>query len=383
MLIVADSAIPFIRPVIAPLGELQLVDAPALDRRSLGRAEVLIVRSVTRVDENLLGDTQVRFVATATSGTDHIDLEWLAANGIGFADAAGCNARAVAEYVLSSLCVLDDMGRLDLRQVRVGIVGAGHVGSCLAAMLAALDIPSVLNDPPLAEQTGDSRYRPLQELRDLEVLSFHVPLTKGGSHPTINLLDRDLLYGLRPDVAVINTCRGAICNEEALLQFLGDNPEATAVIDVWRGEPTVNRELLGRATLGTPHVAGYSLDARLRATRLIRDAICRFFKLDAPDVPEPELPTPGQGEIRITEWISELDAVRSAVLASFDVRTDAARLKRMLALEPGGDSEYFSEMRRHYRYRREFSAHRVGLGRVETSLAQRLQAVGFNVTQTA
>jgi erythronate-4-phosphate dehydrogenase len=361
------------------LGSLDLVDAGGLCRDAIAGADVLLVRTVTRVDRDLLKGTRVRFVATASSGTDHVDREWLASNDIGFADAGGCNARAVCEYVLSSLASLSRMRKLDLASVRVGIIGAGHVGSLLGRMLAALDIPCLLNDPPLEETTGESIYRPLGELLDSDVLTFHVALTENGAHPTRAMLNDAFLARLRPDVCLINTSRGEILDEAALMKFIDVNPRAIAVLDVWPGEPALNIELLRRTDLGTAHIAGYSLDAKLRATTMIRDAVCRYFGLEAGPALVPRLPPPATPDIPVAAGDADLDVVQSAILASYDVRTDDAQLRALVEMNLPERRGYFMDLRRNYAFRREFPSYRVAAGEGSPSLQRKLSAVGFQV----
>lgn len=378
--IVADSAIPFVRPLFGELGRLELVDAGRLDRDVLTGADALLVRTVTRVDADLLEGTGVKFVGTASSGTDHVDRDWLTSKDIDFADAGGCNARAVCEYVLSCLFALSQLRGLDLAKAGVGIIGAGHVGSLLAAILAPLGIPCLLNDPPLAEKTGDSIYRPLEALLDLEVLTFHVALAEEGAHPTRNMLNDTLLARLRPDVCLINTSRGAICDEAALARFIDAHPRAATVVDVWTGEPALNIELLRRVAIGTAHIAGYSLDAKLRATRMIRDAFCRSFSLEPIAVPEPHLPAPPGMDIPLAAADTDLEAVQLAVLASYDVRTDAAQLHGFPAMNKSDRRDNFVNLRENYPFRREFPARRVVAERATPSLQRKLRAVGFQVT---
>lgn len=381
MKIVADKAIPFVEYYFAGLGDLVLADAREIGRELLRDADILVARTVTRVDQGLLRDTNVRFVASPASGVDHVDLDYLAAAGIGFAGARGCNARSVAEYVLSGLCALADGGGLDLSGKCAGVIGCGAVGSTVAALLEAVGIECLRNDPPLRAAGNDPRYCELRELRGAHILTLHVPLTKSGPHATRNLLNEELLSGLNPDVVVINTSRGGVIDEAALSRFLDRQRRATAILDVWAGEPHIDPGLLARTKIGTPHIAGYSADARLRATAAVSAGVHVFLGRDPGVMPAPVLPAPDLAGISIAPGMSAVEAVRTAVLAGYDVRSDAARLRRLVDVDEGQRAAYFSALRENYPVRREFPAHTVRIR--ESSTARMLAAVGFAVQTDA
>jgi erythronate-4-phosphate dehydrogenase len=381
MKIVADRAIPFVAQYFAGFGVLDAVDARAIDRKRVRDADLLVVRTVTRVDERLLAGSSVRFVASATSGIDHVDTAFLGAAGIGFAEAPGCNATAVAEYVLSSLFALSEARGFGLAGLRVGIVGCGHVGSRLVAFLDALGIEHLDCDPPLQRGGRDGNWRDLADLRAADVISLHVSLTNAGPHATRGMIGAQFLSGLRDNVVLVNAARGGIVDERALLHFLVERRAAACILDTWTGEPDINIELLQRADIGTPHVAGYSLDARLRATAMVARAAGDYLGIEA-QAGEPALPVPEAGEIRIAAGTGDLDAVRTAVLSCYDVRNDAARLRRMLELDPVDRAAFFADLRNNYPVRREFRAYTVrvppGTGRLERMLG----GIGFRTAQS-
>ena len=402
MKIVADKSIPFIRHYFTGLGDLCLVDGREISNSLLRDADILVARTVTPVDEPLLRDTKVRFVANPASGADHVDLDYLAAAGIGYAGAPGCNARSVAEYVLSALCVLAELDsglrRNDEASVSpakagaqsdekarggmiAGVIGCGAVGSMVVELLEAVGIECLRNDPPLSAATHDPRYLDLHELRDADILTLHVPLTRSGPHATCGLVDEQLLARLKPGVVIINTSRGEVMDEAALCRFLDRHARATAILDVWAGEPDINSALHSRTRFGTPHIAGYSADARLRATAAVAERARTFLGRNPGELPTPVLPAPASAGISIAPGVDAIEAVRIAVLAAYDVRRDAEPLRRIGSLDATRRAAYFSSLRENYPVRREFPAYTVRTQ--ESSAARMLGALGFAVKTDA
>lgn len=376
--IVADAAIPFAGAYFSSIGELTLVNGRDITPAAVHDADVLVTRTVTRVDETLLRDSAVRFVASATSGMDHVDREFLESRDIGFGYAPGCNARSVAEYVLSSLFVLSDQSGFDLSAKRVGIVGCGHVGSMVLKLLQAMDVQCLVCDPPLKEQGVEKTFHDLEQVLAADVVTLHVPLTGGGKHPTRNLLDSASLDRLGNDVIFINTSRGGVVDEAALQGFLERHPRASAVIDVWENEPDINTGLLERAAIATPHIAGYSTDGKLKGTRMVYQQVCHYFDLDAEDI-TPTLPQGGVDTLILDDPESIRDALQMAVLACYDVRSDSISLRRILDIAARERGVYFDDLRNHYPLRREFPAMRVELRDPAGETGRKLTALGFEV----
>ncbi|HET6583367.1 MAG TPA: 4-phosphoerythronate dehydrogenase, partial [Nannocystaceae bacterium] len=292
MRIVCDAAVPWAREAFGGFGDLELRPGPGIDAAVLRDADALVVRTVTRVDARLLASSRVTFVGTATAGVDHVDLRWLAQRGITFASAAGCNATAVAEYVLTALHLVALERDRDLVTGPVGIVGFGQVGRRLAVRLRAIGAEVLVCDPPLLEQRerGEAIAGPWPELvaaepfvawpellRRARVLSLHVPLVDGRRHPTRRLLDAAALEELRSGTVVVNTSRGGVIDEAALVPWLGEG--GLAVLDVFADEPEVLPALLepkSGVRLATPHIAGYTVEGKLRGTTLVAEALARF-----------------------------------------------------------------------------------------------------------
>jgi erythronate-4-phosphate dehydrogenase len=379
MKIVADSAIPYVEYFFSALGEVVLCDGRSISRADLSDADVLIVRTVTPVNSRLLDGTAVKFVGSATSGIDHIDTQYLRDKNILFAQAHGCNARSVAEYVFSSLCVLAGENPAALAGKTVGIVGCGHTGSALYNILQQLGIRCLLNDPPLQLQGSSLPLQTIDEVLAADIISLHVPLVSDGEHATRHLLDRNRLAGLREDVILINASRGGVIDELALIDFLDRAPQSAAVIDVWENEPVINAELLARATIATPHIAGYSTDAKLSGTLMVFREACRVFEQDFDDSMIPQLSVPEPDHIFIGDDQLPLEAVQAAVLASYDVRTDSGVLRYMLEISPEMRVGYFTGLRNRYPLRREYGAMKVIMNDITTDAGNLLRKIGFHV----
>jgi erythronate-4-phosphate dehydrogenase len=299
--IVADENIPLVHEVFSGLGDVAVYRGRDIDTGTVASADVLLVRSVTRVDSALVADSSLRFVGTCTIGEDHVDKACLREMGIGFSSAPGCNANSVAEYVVAALLVLSKRHGINLRQSSLGIVGVGHVGSLVARKATALGMTCKLHDPPLAERTGDPSYVGLPEIQACDILSFHVPLERGGPYPTFHMVDTAFLAALKTDAILINTARGSVVDNEALKAALETGNLGGAVLDVWEGEPHMDTELLARVDVGTPHIAGYSLDGKVNGTTRIYEAVCRYFDLPATCNVAALLPPPTERRLHLLE----------------------------------------------------------------------------------
>nr|AUN37057.1 erythronate-4-phosphate dehydrogenase [uncultured bacterium] len=380
MRVVADENIPYVREAFAEFGEVVTLPGRTVSARDLGGADLLLVRSITRVDAALLDGTAVKFVATATIGTDHVDLPYLQGRGIGFSSAPGCNANSVADYVSAALLLLAEKHGLDLSDMSLGVVGVGNVGRRVAARGRALGMNLVLNDPPLAETTCEPVYRPISEVQACDVITFHVPMEKSGPYPTHHLCNAEFLAALKPGVIIFNTSRGAVIDNIALLDALNSGHVRAAVLDVWEGEPNVNADLLAKVDLASPHIAGYSFDGKVNGTQQIYDATCRHFGRAASWNPQALLPTPECPLIALSPPYS--DAVAKCVRAVYDIRDDDARMRRTLELPTEDHGAYFDRLRKEYPRRREFKNTRVTLTAPDDAVARQLTGLGFQVEVT-
>ncbi|HQQ74263.1 MAG TPA: 4-phosphoerythronate dehydrogenase [Pseudomonadales bacterium] len=324
MKIVADENIAYAAHFFAPLGELVLLPGRAIRRVDVQDADILLVRSVTSVNRDLLEGTAVRFVGSCTIGTDHIDSIYLQKNNIRFAYAPGCNAQAVVEYVLSAFLTLE----VNFSSSRIGIVGCGNVGGRLLRCLQAVGANVVGCDPFLIDT--DISLVNFEKILECEVICVHTPLTKTGLHPTFHLFDAAIINSLKPGAVLLNAGRGAVIDNSALLQRLQTHNDLQVVLDVWENEPAINPDLLKSVAIGTPHIAGYSAEGKLRGTEMVYDVLCDFLGLN-----KTAAPVSLDGEV-----------------APYAIAADAAALREQY---PVDGALAFDRLRKYYVPRRESS----------------------------
>lgn len=373
MKIIADENITQVAEHFGWAGELITLPGRAIDAAAVRDADALLVRSITRVDANLLAASRCRFVGTATSGIDHVDTAWLSSRNIDLGWARGCNARAVVEYVLAVMAQLSLAQGDDWRQCSFGILGCGAIGNLLARQLLAFDIPCVIYDPfleathPLAKHFGS-----FEAALNQDVVSLHTPLTHTGRWPTRHLLDANALARLRPETILINAARGEVVDNLALLDLLQREPQRRVVLDAWEGEPRVNLELLQKVTFGTPHIAGYSREGKLNGTQMIAAAFCASFGLLPPRATHG---TPTGTLLKVEAGSCTLQQLNSLITGAYDVRRDHQAMQALLSA-PAPDS-LFDRLRKEYPERREFSYFRVAAEELSAQTRMQAQALGF------
>lgn len=376
MLIVADENIPLLDAFFAGFGEIRRYPGRAIDAACVKDADVLLVRSVTRVTAQLLEGSQVRFVGTCTIGTDHLDLDYLAQAGIHWSSAPGCNARGVVDYVLGSLLTLAELDGVALRDRVYGVVGAGQVGERLVRVLRGLGWKVLVCDPP-RQGREEGEFVSLQAiLEQCDAISLHTPLLRDGPDPTWHLLAAEQLARLRPGAWLINASRGPVVDNQALRELLLTREDVQAVLDVWEGEPQVDLALADLCTLATPHIAGYSLDGRQRGTAQVYQAFCRWRG-------EPErvrlaalLPPPSLAQIDLDARAAPGWALAALCRAVYDPRRDDADFRRSLSEDPAQQRAAFDLLRKHYPERREIEGLAVRVRGDAPQLAQMIAALG-------
>ena len=387
MQLVVDEEIPFGREAFSHLGSVTLLPGRAMSREALRDAQALIVRSVTRVDAALLAGTNVQFVGTATTGVEHIDREYLAARNIGFAAALGCNANAVAEYVLTALFVTARAKNLVLDGKTLGIIGAGRIGSIVDAKAPALGMQTLLHDPPLARATGDGRYRPLAETLEADFVTLHVPLTLDGPDATFHMIGADELARMAPSSILINTARGEVVDNAALLNALAGGTIGGAVMDVWEEEPAIDWDLLNHVTIGTPHIAGYSSDGKIKATMMLYHACCGFWGIEPVWTPPPDPPPPpAPGTVPHVAFDATgkdfQTLAQDIVTTLYDIPGDHARMRDILDVPEPRRPQAFDRLRRDYPHRREFACWPISISRGDRNLFARLQTLGIHANES-
>ncbi|PRY72401.1 4-phosphoerythronate dehydrogenase PdxB [Halomonas ventosae] len=392
MRIVVDANVPAAEKCFGELGEVVRLPGREIDADALQEADALVVRSITRVDKALLARaSRLRLVGTCTIGTDHVDERALAERGVAFASAPGCNAEAVVDYVLGSLSTLAERQGWRLAERRVGIVGVGNVGGRLLARLTAMGIDCLACDPPRVEAEsieaegaeGLAGFMELDTLIDeCDVLCLHTPLVTGGPYPTHHLLDAQRIAALAPGTVLLNAGRGDCVDGQALRQRLAGQGDVSAVLDVWEHEPAIDSGLADLAAIATPHVAGYSLDGKLRGTHRIYRALARHVGLPARLTLADLAPPPPVRRLVLDAGLGPEEALRLCLRAAYDVRRDHDSLHREARRQ--GMATGFDACRAGYPLRREFATLAIELLEGARELAPLLAGAGFSVdTATA
>ncbi|MCT7359584.1 4-phosphoerythronate dehydrogenase PdxB [Thalassolituus pacificus] len=377
MHIVADENIPLLNEFFADFGDITLVEGRSMTAADLAGADILLVRSVTRVDAQLLAGSQVKFVGTATIGTDHIDRAYLEEAGIGFKSAPGCNAQAVVDYVLSALSVLVDERGIGFTDVTVGIVGVGSVGWLLRRRLEEMGVTVLATDPfKNPDEVGE--LVSLDEVLGADVVTLHTPLTRDGEHPTWHLIDEQRLAQMKPDASLINAGRGAVVDNAALLAHMQKNRDFEAILDVWENEPELDLQLMQRCLLATPHIAGYSLDGKMRGTEYVYQGLCEFFGLPVRRKLAQFLPEPGVKRVNFSDQVPVYQALRTAIRACYEIRVDDGVMRTAMKRSDNLKAT-FDQMRKNYPLRRDIPTLRVGVPAKCHDLHEALSAAGFDV----
>jgi len=371
MKILADQNMPLVEQYFAELGSVERFDGRTLKSEQLVGVDVLLTRSVTQVNEALLREAnKLKFVGTATIGVDHIDTDLLNQRDIAFTSAPGCNAVAVAEYVLSSMFALMQENACTLEGKTIGIVGVGSIGCCLREKLSALNVTVLLCDPPKHDAGLLDDHCDLDTLlKQSDIVTFHVPLVKTGEYSTLHLMNKARLQALRSGIVLINASRGDVIDNHALLELMQNGANLDLVLDVWENEPTILTELLEYVRFASVHIAGHTLEGKARGTQMLYQALCQLEGLEADKSLADFLPQPSFSEVTLRDTFNYNDLGQLIHLV-YDVRRDDGILRRHLA------NQGFDSLRKNYPIRREFST--VAINATGTNVSM-LSALGFNI----
>lgn len=355
MKIVVDENIPMAEACFGHLGRVVKVPGRDIDPATVKTADALIVRSITKVTEALLSESNVKFVGTATIGVDHIDLDYLQQQNIAFSNAPGCNAQSVVDYVMAALLELESTRSFTLSNRSIGIFGAGNVGSRLRAVCESFGLRVLVCDPPL-QAAGVTGLVSADEAWQADIVSLHVPYNLEGKHATHHLADEHRLRNMVSGAVLINTARGAVLDNMALGRVLDDRYDLCAVLDVWEGEPFVNIELASQVDIATPHIAGYSYDGKVRGTWMIYQALCQHLGREV-SIQESDLIDPTLNLVLDVESQQTDDpaSARDVITRIYDIREDDLGLRTSLRLPRERRAMGFDALRKHYRVRREFN----------------------------
>ena len=338
MKIVIDDKIPYIREVISQITNNAIyLKGSDICSSDVKDADAMIVRTRTNCNKELLEGSSVKFIATATIGFDHIDTEYLKEKGITWMNCPGCNSGSVAQYLRSALLIIKKEKGEDLTNMTLGIVGCGHVGQKVKAAAEELGMKVLVNDPPREEAGDKGNFVSLEEIKkSCDIITFHTPLVREGKYKTKHIADKQFFESLGKCPYIINTSRGGVVDNDALLKAIDEKKIKEAIIDTWENEPEINLELLEKVFIGTPHIAGYSADGKVNADNMVIEGLCKFFNIkNTFNITPPTLPN----EIKLSSDFEE------RCLQLYNPLVDSKKLKDA--------THKFEEIRGNYPIRRE------------------------------
>lgn len=376
MNLIIDENIAYAKEAFSHFGKVILVDGSTLTNKDIKDADVLIIRSVTKVDEHLLYNSKIKFIGTATIGTDHIDLDYLKSKNIAFTDAKGCNADSVAEYVFTALLKIASEKNICLKEKKIGVVGIGNIGNRVVRLAESLGMNVLKNDPPLERKGIGGNYVSLNEILKADIITLHVPLTFEGIDKTFHLLNENNLKEITTNKIIINTSRGAVIDNFALLKE-ASKKNFQLILDVWENEPQINNELLNITKIATPHIAGYSLEGKVNGTKMIYDALCKFLKI-IPDW-NPELPQIEKTDLLLPDDDTDEKKLYRLLSSIYNIESDDLKMREISEYKQNKQAGYFDLLRRTYPVRREFSNFTVHLSEKEKHLKKVLESFRFKV----
>lgn len=380
MTIIADAHLPFIREYFQSDHELILIEGRKISSQDVKDAEILLVRSITQVNQQLLEHSKVKFVGSMTTGDDHIDWQWLEKAGITCYTAKGFNALPVANYIISVIATLEKNKKLFPKKVKTSlkaaVIGAGTIGCLVITNLQSLGFEVIICDPPRAQQeklTPSFSYVPFQELNDLDLITIHVPLTKNNQYPTYHFIDKEFLLRQKPDCVLINTSRGEVIHSASLLSH---GKHLRWCFDVWENEPHINEDILRRADIATPHIAGYSVESKRRGIEMLYQAARLRGLIKEAAHPLPQLSYVIQQNYRQAHTWQDI------VLNVFDPLELTKNMQQIFlssSISSQQKADFFDRMRREFRQRHEFSFSMIDSGatNLSTEDKQTLKKLGF------
>ncbi len=365
MKIVADDKIPFLKGLLEPIADMVYLPGNKFTNKEIADADALLVRTRTQCNTELLSGSNVRFIGTATIGFDHIDTQFCKENAIFWTNAPGCNADSVVQYIISSLFYLSIKNHFSLQGKTIGIVGVGNVGKRVEDACCKLGMTILLNDPPRAEL--EPGFVDLQTIAsECDIISFHTPLTFSEKYPTFHLANESFFSLLKKQPIFCNSGRGEVVDSKALKHAFDNKLISEMVIDCWENEPDIDRDILSKATIATPHIAGYSTDGKMNATRMILSSLSDFFKLNI-DLSSLKLPPLEKDKIDLDSFLD--NRIENTILKTYNPMDDCIPLKKT--------PENFELFRGNYGLRREYPAYTIYNATKEE--IQLLEKLGFKI----
>jgi erythronate-4-phosphate dehydrogenase len=373
MKIITDNKIPYIKGALEPFAEVIYLPGSETTAEGVKDADALITRTRTKCNREILEGSNVKFIATATIGFDHIDTEYCKKAGIEWTNAPGCNAESVNQYIASALLSWSMKKRDDLKGKTIGIVGVGQVGSRVAKTCEILGMKVLLNDPPRERIEGSKNFVSLKTIqKEADIITFHVPLNMKGEDSTYHLVNNSFVQELNKKPLLINSCRGEVFDTETVKNAVNNKTISGLIIDCWENEPKIDLELLNKVDFGTPHIAGYSKDGKANGTKMSVQAVSRFFNLGIDDWKPTEIELPENTVIEIDgNQRREYSILAEAILSTYDIENDFYALK--------DSPEQFEKLRGDYPVRREFDTFTIQAKNIEKSTLEKLRLIGFKI----
>ncbi len=373
--IIADENIPFLKGVLEPYADITYLPGSQINRNYVSDADALLVRTRTRCNSELLSDSRVKFIGTATIGFDHIDTDFCDNNNIKWINARGCNSSSVMQYIASALLRISAEAGFSLTDRTLGIIGVGNVGSKVQKLAGAMGMRIILNDPPRERSEGSDIFSSLRQLLNgSDIITLHLPLNADGQDKTLHLFNKETFSNVRKGAWFINSSRGEVAETEAVKDALGGEILKGTVIDVWEREPEIDIPLMHMSFLATPHIAGYSADGKANGTSVVVRQLSEFFNLPLTDWYPSEIPAPLEPVISIDcNGKDNEEILRKAVLHTYNIVEDDIRLRF--------DPSRFEKERENYPVRREFNSFTIELKDGNEEIAQLLKSLGFKVAE--
>lgn len=387
MRIICATNMPFAMEAFSTLGETRILEGRDISAADVRDTDILALRSTTQVNRALLAGSKVRFVGTATIGTDHLDLEYFHEAGIQWCFAPGCNANSVSEYVTAALLTLVERHGITLEGKTLGVIGVGNVGSRVVRKARALGMRVLMNDPP-RERSQKSEVRIQNEefvgldqvLAEADIITVHVPLTKEGPDKTYHLADGSFFSRARKGLIFLNAARGGVVDTPALLKALDAGQVSHVVLDTWEGEPKYRTDMLARVDIGTPHIAGHSFEGKVMGTVMVYREACRFLGVPATWSHEPLMPPTLVPRVEVdAAGRSDESVLREVVKQLYDIEADDRRFRDSVSPDDAVRAKAFDRLRKEYPERREFQYTTVRLKNSSPALLAKFDGLGFRL----
>lgn len=368
--IIIDDAIPYAKEMFSTLGEITCLPGKEINASHVKKADALIIRSRTNINSSLLNNSSVNFVGSTVVGLDHIDQDYLSQKKINFYSAQGCNANSVAEFVITCIINHAEENNIQLNKKTLGIIGIGNVGKRLHKKANALGLTILANDPPRQEKDNLLNFVTLEQALTADFVSFHTPLTTEGEFPTTNLLNKNNFAFIKKNALIINAARGGVIEESAWINYAQQNPSLTSIVDCWENEPNVNSKLADISALSTPHIAGHALEAKIKGSQMVYQALCKHWQEQESNHWQSYL-IEKPIALKLTHSSSSQKIIQQLLKQCYQPTNDHQAIKITNPLA-------FEHYRRHYPIRREWTEYNVYASKHD-KLNQTIKALGFGL----